>query len=256
MLTELRNALTILTILPLKGPAVTAEIDPVRSTVYFPMVGAFIGGVLLAVDAAGSLFSAPVRGALVMIASAAVTGGLHLDGLADTFDGLFSRAPRERALEIMRDSRLGALGANGLILFLLLKLGLLTELAERYRGLVLFLMPVFGRQAMVLLMSVYPYARQDRGLGRAFAGRVGPREVIGSCALTISLMFAGGLLSGTGGVGWAWSFFGFALTLGLVYLSSRYVAGRLGGMTGDTYGAGNEVAELIFLLFAAVAGKV
>lgn len=255
MLLDLRNAFTILTILPWKGRVASPEVDPARSVVYFPAAGAFIGGVLLAADAVGGSFSAPVRAALVMVASAAVTGGLHLDGLADTFDGIFSRAGRERALEIMRDSRLGALGAVGLMLFMFLKFGLLTELGPPHRGLTLFLMPVFGRQAMVLLMSIYPYARQDHGLGRAFARRVGQRGVIGSLALTVSLVLAGGLLSGIGPAQWARLVSGFALTMGLVYLLSRYVAGRLGGMTGDTYGAADEMAELIFLLLAAAGGK-
>ena len=252
---DLRNAFTILTILPWKGPTNSPPTDPARSATYFPVVGAFIGGVLLAVDFAGGFLPAHVRAALLLIASTAVTGGLHLDGLADTCDGIFSRAGRERALEIMRDSRLGALGATGLVLFLLLKFGLLTELTPRYRVLTLFLMPVCGRQAMVLLMSIYPYARREQGLGGAFAGRVGWRQTLGSFTLTICLILAGTALSGTGRTALASLFFSFVLTFGLVYLVSRYVAARLGGMTGDTYGAANEAAELVFLFVAAAALK-
>ncbi len=252
---ELRNAFTILTILPLEGPVTSPRSDPARSATYFPVVGAFIGGVLWAVDFTGGFLPAGVRAALLLIASTAVTGGLHLDGLADTCDGIFSRAGRERALEIMRDSRLGALGATGLVLTLLLKFGLLTELAPAYRALTLFLMPVCGRQAMVLLMSIYPYARRAEGLGGAFAGRVGGRQIRGSLILTICLILAGALLSGAGKPALAGLFSGFVLTFGLVYLVSRYVAARLGGMTGDTYGAANEAAELVFLFFAAAALK-
>lgn len=269
---NLLRAISLLTIFPCEPPSLgegdwgegdlSRDLghDLGRATPYFPLVGALIGGILVVVDlAAAAAFSLAVRAALILIASALVTGGLHLDGLADTFDGLFSRAERDRALEIMRESRIGALGAAGLVLYLLLKYALLADLVGGPRAPILFLMPVSGRLAMVAVIMLYPYARSGQGLGRAFAGRVGRRDAVLSLTFTALVLVPAVAWLGDGrGVWYTLQLTVFPMAAALLFtlLVARGVAARLGGLTGDTYGATNELAEMVFLFSSLVAGKV
>ncbi|MDK2926838.1 MAG: adenosylcobinamide-GDP ribazoletransferase [Bacillota bacterium] len=248
------DALTLLTILPCPRfaslPPGAADLG--HSICFFPLVGAVVGALLVAVDAAaGRFFTTPARSALVLAAAVYVNGGLHLDGLADTCDGLFSHKDRERVLEIMRDSRIGAHGATALALTLLLEFAFLCEAAGPLRPYVLFFFPVVGRQAMVPAISLHGYARSGPGLGRGYALQAGRPEVGRSLLLTGLLFicaywlwpglrqgFVPLLLAATGAL----------LAAGLF---ARAVAARLGGLTGDVYGAVNQAAELVFLLVAA-----
>lgn len=180
-----------------------------------------------------------VAAAMVLALQAGVTGGIHLDGFMDTADGLGSGKPREEALEIMRDSRTGAMGVISLMFLLLVKWSALSGLARPAAERALVLAPAFGRWAMVWAAAHYGYARSGSGLGRAFAGLVGSRELAWSFAtstlLALVLGREGGLLSflAAGAVG---------------ALVARSLAGRLGGMTGDTFGFLNEVVEAFYLL--------
>lgn len=262
-MTGLFRAVALLTILPCHRH--TGDGDWGRATPFFPAAGALVGLALAGLDlAAAGVLPPPVRAALVLVAGAVITGGLHLDGLADTLDGLGSKAGRDRALEIMRDSRVGATGAAGLVLSQLLKFALLTSLEGPWRPLAIFLLPAAGRLAMVPAVALYPYARSGPGLGRSFSRRVGWRGMALSLAATIllALLVAAWWGSGPGGLspGEAWqsglAFTGSGLAGALLAggLLARYAAGRLGGLTGDVYGAVNEAAELAWLLCSLLAG--
>src|SRR6266545_54112 len=118
----LGEALRFLTILPIPGLPETSERSVARAIPLFPLAGAIVGALLAALGlASGTLWDDWVRAVVVVVGWGIVTAGLHLDGLSDTFDAVMSWRPRERKLEIMKDSRIGAMGAMALIAVLALK---------------------------------------------------------------------------------------------------------------------------------------
>jgi len=252
---ELILAFKVLTILPLAPRSAWHDEDVARSAAFFPVVGAALGAAAWGLDLLlAHIFDPLVRAGLLLAFLSFITGGMHLDGLADTCDGLFSRAGRERALEIMRDSRIGALGAAGLIIALLLKFSLLASLTGPLRAPALFLMPIAGRQAMTLAMAVFPPARPGSGLGGAFTQHAGRRALVASpCLWAAALALAWAILgigSPAGVATWGLAFLacGVAIALACGAGVAATAAHRLGGLTGDVYGATSEVAEVAFLL--------
>ena len=174
-------ALTFLTKLPWpwRGPA--DETALARSMFWFPWVGALLGLIFWGAWAGlQKILPAPAAAALLLALTVWVTGGLHLDGLADTADGLGGGRTPEEALRIMKDSRVGAFGVISLILALVLKFSLFLSLATQTRGAgVLLLFPVISRWSMVLLAYLSPYARAEGGLGQAMTLGVSPRVLTG-----------------------------------------------------------------------------
>lgn len=233
-------ALGFLTALPLPAKLVIRPEALGRSLAWFPLVGALLGLALTGVDVlARSLVHDPAAAALVLVAGATLTGALHLDGFADTCDGLFARvATAERRLEIMRDSRVGGFGAAGVALLLLLKYSALLSvpLEDRVRGLILA--GLLSRWAMVQAIALFPYARAQ-GLGRAFKDTTTPLA-IGTAAITA--IVGAGVLFGLKGL------LVFGLAALVCWLLGRYVMTKLLGLTGDTYGAISEVTEVVVLL--------
>ena len=214
-------------------PAVDlSEQQLARSAGWFAWVGGLVAALLWVVARVLTPFDARLAALLVVAVWAFLTGGLHLDGVADSVDGLSGgRGQRERTLEIMRDSRIGSHGALALLLVLLLKWSALERLLGD--GDVRWLLaPVLARFVCTLLMACFPYAR-SQGLGSAFAGRVGVRQVLlGGLALAAGLTWLGlpaliGALAG--------------LLAGLL-VAFRFQR-LLGGLTGDVYGAAIEAAE-------------
>jgi adenosylcobinamide-GDP ribazoletransferase len=249
-LRPLVTAFSFLTRLPLAGrwTAPGAEDAPAAelasSLPWFPVVGAALGA--LAVGAEQLLYprfpTGVVAVALIAIA-AALSGGLHLDGLADTFDALGGgRGDRARMLEIMRDSRIGAHGATALFLLLAAKLFALVDLLGHGAIWPLFAAPIAARWAVVPLMVFFRYARPD-GLGRAFNGQVGHGRAVHVAAATA---LAAGSLAWLGAPVLLPAAAALATTLALSLALDR----RLGGLTGDVYGAAIELAELAFLIAA------
>ncbi|WP_058911263.1 adenosylcobinamide-GDP ribazoletransferase [Entomohabitans teleogrylli] len=218
------------------------EIDQYQRTIVaFPLAGMILGalsGLVFVMVAPGG--GAPVAAFAAVLALALLTGGFHLDGLADTCDGIFSVRTRERMLEIMRDSRLGTHGGLALVFVLVGKIVLLSELAVRGTQMLPALAAacVAGRSAVVMLMYRQPYAREN-GLGNLFIGKVTGRQ-----AVLVLLPGAGlctALLSVRG-------LFAMAATLALIMLLAWGLRRTLGGQTGDTLGAAIELGEVIFLL--------
>ncbi|MDD4237146.1 MAG: adenosylcobinamide-GDP ribazoletransferase [Desulfotomaculaceae bacterium] len=211
-----------------------------RATLFFPAVGLFLGGLLAALAwAAGYLFPSGVKASLLVVGMVVLTGGMHLDGFMDSIDGLFSGRARERKLEIMRDSRVGAFGVIGVICLLLLKYNLLLELPDGVLLKVLLILPVLSRWGMAIAVIAFPYARPD-GLGKVYAIQSGSKELAGS---TIITAVAATLILGLQG---AWL---VALAASIAWLVGRKIVKELGGLTGDTYGLINELLE-VALLFA------
>jgi adenosylcobinamide-GDP ribazoletransferase len=214
-----------------------------RALSYFPLAGAGLGAILA--GAAWLLhphLPPGVLAVLLVAALAALTGGLHLDGLADVADGLGGgHGDRARTLEIMRDSRIGAFGAAALVLVLLAKTAAVAALVAAGEAMwALFCAPVLARAAAVPLVVLFPYARPT-GLGRAFHDGGGRRELGIAAALGLAAVAWPGtrvVVPAAAGLAAA----------GLVALAIRR---RLGGLTGDVYGAAIEVAEATFLVVAS-----
>ena len=216
------------------------------SRAYFPLVGLLLGGALVGLEwGAGKIFPLYLTAAILLVFLVAVTRGLHLDGLMDVCDGLFGGFTRERRLEIMRDSNVGAFAVAGAVSVLLLKYGALLSLLSldadgRRWSLLLF--PSLSRWSMVLLLGAFPYVR-DQGLGSPF--HQGSAKLATSIAGVVAIL-AAVLIGGIGGAG---------ILLGvsvLAWLLGKGMVSLLGGLTGDTYGAANEVTEVAALV-AAVA---
>ncbi|MDH3999513.1 MAG: adenosylcobinamide-GDP ribazoletransferase, partial [Desulfuromonadales bacterium] len=165
-------AISFLTVLPLPQSWCGDERALGRSLVWFPLVGLLIGCVMALLDLAlYSLFPGLlVPSALLLIAMIAVSGGLHLDGLADSADAFMSSRPREQMLEIMKDSRCGPMGVIVIVALLLLKFSALASLSGEWRTSTIVLMPLAGRVALVLQTVTMPYARPS-GLVSLFEQR-------------------------------------------------------------------------------------
>lgn len=227
-------AVRFLTRLPVPGPE-SGHAELGKATAYFPVVGLLIGGlVMAAAELATGLWRNPMLGGVAaVITNAAVTGGLHLDGLMDTCDGLLGGHTREQALTIMRDPRVGAFGVLGgggaLLVRFVLSAGNGSEVP--WQG--ILLAPVVGRCVQVWAVAHFPYARTE-GTGKAFSGTTGWAQCAIAATSAAVLCVA---VAGAPGLAW----------LGIGWLGGGGVAWgvhrRLGGQTGDTYGAITEITE-------------
>jgi adenosylcobinamide-GDP ribazoletransferase len=182
--------------------------------------------------------SRPLTAALLITALAAVSGALHLDGLADVCDGLAARGSRERFLAVMKDSNVGAVGAVGLVLGILLKWQALLAVPGGITWQALLLFPTLGRCAQVLALGGAKHARQD-GLGATIIQGMAAKQLLVALAITISACLA--LLPFKGMIALTAV---FAITL----IIKGYFQGRLGGLTGDIIGCCSEIAEIVALI--------
>jgi adenosylcobinamide-GDP ribazoletransferase len=212
---------------------------------WYPFVGFLLGGLLAMTDLLlAQWLSREVIAGLLILLLVAMTRGLHQDGLADALDGLAGgRTPSDR-LAIMRDPRIGAIGATGLFLSLILRYGALVAMPEMIRLPVLLCMPAIGRWGMVIGAYGASYARAEGGLAAPFLAHLSGKHVFGA---TVFMVFLS-----------AWS---FGAVLALAALLIAGVFSRLatifchhffGGITGDTLGATNELVEVTFLLLMPV----
>ncbi len=234
----LAAAVRLLTIIPVPVPSEFDAAAMSRSVALFPLVGLAIGGTTAGVAWLASLVMPDlVAAALAVVAAVALTGALHLDGLADTADGLFGGRTPQRRLEIMRDPHIGVFGAVAVALVLLLKLATVSALVGAGEWAAIALVPALGRLAAVAVTGAFPYVRAD-GLGAPFAGAgriaIG---LAGATAVAAALVLAGP---------WGLAVFGGALLAGLAV--GRLAAAKLsGGVTGDVYGAAVEAGEVVAL---------
>ncbi|MCY4071799.1 MAG: adenosylcobinamide-GDP ribazoletransferase [Chloroflexi bacterium] len=228
MIDEIRGAYSFLTILPVGS---RTSRDAGKSFAWFPLVGLFIGACLLAV-AAISPFDRELTAALILICWVVLSGGLHLDGFADSCDGLLGHGEAQKRLAIMRDPGLGTWGAAGLVLLLLTKWLAIGAIDPA----LLILPPLFGRWAMVLAAYHFPYAR-EKGIGAVFREGLGPRQLLISSVIVGIVVFHYS------------AFFLWLLALLVALAVGRWASTRLGGgLTGDVYGAICELSELACLL--------
>jgi len=239
-------ALQFLTIFPVKIKSEIEGKDFGASLLYFPIVGLIVGLLLSLI--ALSLFFLPalVRAAAILTISILITGGIHLDGFADTCDGFYGNKQVEKVLEIMRESRIGAMGAIGIVSLLLLKFSVMASLQETYLWKTLIVMAVFSRWSQCFACNAARYARKA-GKAKYFIEHSRKRDLfvggIFTLALSLLLMRSKGFIL-------------FFLSIIPVYLFIRYIKTKVGGMTGDTIGAVNEIAEVCVLLSGLILSGV
>ncbi|MBN2158436.1 MAG: adenosylcobinamide-GDP ribazoletransferase [Spirochaetes bacterium] len=216
---------------------------------FAPIIGLLIG--MISVGAYllfGLLDNTSVAVIAAMIAEIGVTGGLHLDGLADTFDGFFSYRERERVLSIMKDSRLGTSGAIALFLTLLVKYLLLFSLPDAYLARCIVVMPVLSRMTIAWSAGLSPYAREnDTGPAAGLVRHTGAVEIV---LATIAACVASVLFLRLALIPLVMIIIAFALAANL------YAKFRIGGITGDVIGAVIELSEVVFLLSVLVLDKL
>ncbi len=228
--------------LPVKLNVTSADFG--KGLVFAPLVGVIIGTVL-----AGSyyflekLFPIYVSIIITIIFYIIITGGLHLDGLGDTFDGIFSNRPKEKILEIMRDSRVGTNAVLAIISVLLLDISVLCSFDKTVIVKILFLMPVAGRVGSLIGAGVSKYARAGEGLGKSFIDYCGAKEIlIGLIPYMIIFYLISGIYS-------------LILSIGIAVtpvVTVKLLSHKIGGATGDILGAVCEINQVIFLLFAYI----
>ena len=213
------------------------------SLAFFPFVGLILGALLAGFDwAARGLWPDRVCGVLDVVWLALLTRGLHLDGVADTFDAIGSSAHRERALEIMRDSSSGALGVLAMVTVLLVKVAAVSELSGQAAWQWLILVPCLSRLGINILGSLSRYAREGGGLGEAFTGKASLKYL--PLAL-VTAVAAAWILNGTAGVAMLAAVAAWCVPVAL------WCRGRFGGVTGDILGAHLETVEAAMFLAAA-----
>jgi adenosylcobinamide-GDP ribazoletransferase len=244
------RAIGLLTVLPLRTRWDEHTV-PGRAMAFYPLTGALIGGLLAGLAYLLSLSRLPATApllptALILAAWAGITGGLHLDGWADCCDALFVPVTRERRLEILHDPRLGSFGGIGLAILLLVKLASIQGvMASPTRLSVLVIVPTVARWALVLAARAFPLARPD-GMAAHFRQGLGAREV---AIATVTAVLVAALFAAL--AGWHGLVPLVVASLAMLVMARLAVA-RLGGLTGDVYGAIVELAETAALVGACL----
>jgi len=245
---EFVAAVGFLSVVPWPGSAQlfrSSEPRLVIGSAYFSLVGALLAFLLSLLPLIlGNHLPSLVLAALLLVAQIVLTGGLHLDGLMDSCDGLFSGRDIERKLEIMRDSRVGSFGVLGAGCILIIKFACYASLSVHVRPLVLLTILPSARWSMLLAVYVFPSAR-PRGLGYAFRQVLTLPRLL--CAAIIALIFALLCAHLVGLLLWI----GATLTALLV---GAWIAHEIGGLTGDSYGAIEEITETVALLVIVLVG--
>jgi len=237
---DFRIAGAFLTILPVARDLSMEPPRLARSMGFFPAVGLVLGLALVVLNwVLTPLIPRAVLDCLLILILIALTGALHLDGIADLIDGLAGGKDREGILRIMKDSRVGAMGVVGLVMVLLLKYLSLYNVPLEMKSAALIFVPAAGRWVQVVLAAFCRYVRIEGGTGGAFVEHVGERETL---IATVTLLLAAIVLFGMKGF-----FLIFLLGLAVMVLM-RYFEIRLGGVTGDVLGAATEVVEVLTLL--------
>jgi len=233
----LTTAIRFLTVLPLTWRAADDAKNFSTSLTFFPLVGVLIGSIGYILATIVSIFLPISVVAVSMVCFLAfISGCLHLDGLADSSDGLLSSRPREKALVIMKDSRTGAMGVVAVVFVLLGKYAALSSMDTEMLPLTVFFMPLIGRCAIVFVMAVQQYARKEGGLATLFySGKSKKAAVVAMFCMLLALAF---LAPNALVIVPVTIFF-------VIFLFVRLCNAKLGGATGDTLGATCEIAELL-----------
>jgi adenosylcobinamide-GDP ribazoletransferase len=237
---NLISALQFITILPL-GKA--QSFDPPKMVPYFPLVGILLGLLVAGFDAIVIRFwTAPVVALLDVILLAGLTGAFHIDGLGDTADGLLGPRSRDKALEIMKDSRIGTMGLVAILFGLAIKWGGIASL-DAHRSIILIMIPAYARAGILFGMRYLPYGRPD-GTGKPFFHEKLSWRHFWGLLLPIGLSLLLGLKA-------LWLNLAFAIIIGSILF---FYKKRMGSITGDMLGAMTELTEAGLFLTASIGG--
>ena len=255
MIRNFITALQFLTIFTVKKNHTVEEGDLAKSMVYFPVVGFLIGLLLVYADKVFELIVLPqtIATFLVIILSVLITRALHVDGLADTLDGLMGGRDHQSRLAIMKDSRIGTAGVVGIFGTLFMKYLCLNNLFAIDRVGALLIAPMLGRWSQAFMVYQANYGREE-GMGRAFVGHLRAGSMLAVSLIAVCLSAFVVLRLDLRSV-----FLFFSLIIGVLLLTSlgkRYLVHKLGGVTGDAIGAVSELNEvLVFLIFIVFSSE-
>jgi adenosylcobinamide-GDP ribazoletransferase len=239
-------ALKFLTIIPLPGRKLSPR-EVGGSIAYFPAVGAIIGLILVGLNwLLGLVLPQALVNILLVVSLAIVSGGLHLDGFVDTCDGMVGHKTVPQRWRVMKDSRAGAFGIIGVCCLLLVKYVSLNSVPACWLVPTLVLMPVVSRWAMVYAVFAYPYAKPS-GLGRAFKREVNLSVFLVATVIALAIAVIPAQLAGLFIMLGVWI---------IVMAVAFYLKGRFGGLTGDTYGAINEIAEVLVPILVCLLAHI
>ncbi len=226
-----------------------------ESVKYFPAVGAVLGIFYAAIVGAINLLNLPLlTGAVGFSSLIILTGGIHCDGLMDSADGLFSGREREKILEIMKDSRAGSFGVVSMILVAAIEISALAELAKLstwWLCAAIFSAPIIARLMMVVTIGSFPYARKS-GMGKSFAKFTTRRTIIFAAAETFLLLLPLNFISEI------FLFCAAAANLVALIVAWRFATfatEKIGGVTGDIYGAVTTLTEMFALITFLLIGN-
>lgn len=239
-------ALQFLTIIPVKMKDVEEKKIP-GALIYFPLIGLLLGLVLAGMDKLLFIlnFEQFIINTILVVLLIVLTGGLHLDGLSDTFDAFLSRKNKEEMLKILRDSHIGVMGVLSLISIILLKIAFLSSINISSKIISLLLMCILSRWSLVFVMFLFPYAREE-GKAKVFIQGINFKIFISSTLIALACTIAIWKIKGL---------FVFIIIAMSSYMIGKFINNKIGGMTGDTIGATSEVAEIIVLFSALILQK-
>jgi adenosylcobinamide-GDP ribazoletransferase len=241
---ELPLAISFLTILPVIDRRPASDEAVAASFAWFPIVGLLIGVALVGEDWLLAFFFAQViRSVLIVISLTVITGAVHLDGLADTADALGAGRDRERALDILHDSRVGTFGASAIVFDLTLKILALSTLAGHRRYAALIFAPMLARWAMLLVASGLPYLRAVGSGSTLLSGKILRARSTFVAIFTLVVMLILGELHTIA--------VSIAVAIAIVFAMRSFYRRWLGGVTGDLIGACGELVEIAILVTMA-----
>lgn len=243
----LLHAISFLTVVPAGKWIDNEPSEPLaESMTWFPLVGLIPGGLMLVIAYLSPQVLPPsVAAFLALLAGVIITGGLHLDGLADWADGLAGRSPQE-VLRIMKDTRVGAFGVAAVVLLLIGKYAaLLAVISGRQVLAVMVIAPVLARWNLTLLAATSTYPRPEGGTAREFVGKGGSQVILKATALMVTVVLLASPLRGI---------IYIVVAAGTAWLFRHHSIKRVGGITGDILGADCEIVELVILMAASIMG--
>jgi adenosylcobinamide-GDP ribazoletransferase len=250
MIKNFITALQFLTIVTLKKEHRVEEGDLARSMAFFPLIGFLLGFLLNSADKAMSyVLPQSIENALLLVVSLLITRALHVDGFADTLDGIMGGHDPQSRLAIMKDSRLGTAGALGIMCLLLVKYLCFNNLFESEKIAALLVAPMLARWSQTLMVFKAEYVR-EQGMGKAFVGHLRTNNLAAASAVAIGLSaFVIVRLDPR-------SLLLFSCLLCAVVLTTalgrKYFNRKLGGVTGDAIGAVSELNEVLVLLLFVI----
>lgn len=243
MIKNFITAVQFLTIFTLNKKHEVRENDLAKSMVYFPIVGFALGFILVNADKALLwVFPHTIVNAVLIVILVLLTRALHVDGLADTLDGLMGGYDSTSRLHIMKDSRIGTAGVIGIVLLLFIKYLALNNLFSSGKVEALLTAPMLARWSQTLMVYKANYGREE-GMGHAFVGHLRGNSMIAAFAVALGLAIWVN--------GWT-ALYLVAAVLALTFLGRWYLVKRLGGVTGDAIGAMSELNEVLVLLLLVV----